>query len=218
MRADDPGPKADGRTRAKTTVTETETARVSAFDVGNLAIPGGFSVPLRGQLVDPQPGRRPHVPGDPAAGTGLRAQLRQPHAVGGQARRAHVCDKGCPDAAAHEKLLTDAAVDWLGATILGKPMTLPLKPLDALPTSAYGVPVRTLALSNAGPGRVQLLAGTPVEASALAPSTTAKTEVRQVAEPMAPTEGKKVCDINDIGDVAAYSIPLRRITLARFSR
>lgn len=51
----------------------------------------------------------------------------------------------CPDAAAHERILTESAVEWFDATLLGVKTTLPVINSNQLPEALAGVDARWLA-------------------------------------------------------------------------
>ncbi|MDO4791279.1 MAG: hypothetical protein Q3999_02210 [Buchananella hordeovulneris] len=56
------------------------------------------------------------------------------------------CDlRECPSASEHERILTEIALDWLGATLLDAPTQLPLRADQELPAQVAGVDARWLA-------------------------------------------------------------------------
>ncbi|WP_116112071.1 hypothetical protein [Austwickia chelonae] len=64
------------------------------------------------------------------------------------------CDKGCPDAAAHEKLLADAATRWLTSLREKADAEIPFAATAGLPEKLGDVPVSWLAHTNSPQRRV----------------------------------------------------------------
>ncbi|WP_371174297.1 hypothetical protein [Buchananella felis] len=55
------------------------------------------------------------------------------------------CDeRACPDAAEHERVMTEVALDWLGATLRGEQTTLPVSASQDLPATVAGLEARWL--------------------------------------------------------------------------
>lgn len=117
------------------------------------------------------------------------------------------CATGCPDAAAHESLLGQAATSWFAATLRAQPSRLPMRAQQWLPTRMFGQDGRFLAVSNAR-GRVSLVAG---ERSERVRSSGVSTQVCRFLPPMAPPQSGRYCPDDRLGSFAAYDVSLRRI-------
>lgn len=59
-----------------------------------------------------------------------------------------ICEGNCPDAAKHERFLTQTATQWFDATLRGRSTSLPIRGTDALPGKLGGSQALWLAATN----------------------------------------------------------------------
>lgn len=119
------------------------------------------------------------------------------------------CDeRDCPDAAAHERLLTAVALDWLAANLQGAQTALPRHSDQPLPTTLADLPVRWLA---ATPGALAW-----VDAAQFTASGTDSAFLCTHADPMDPEPPADACPEPDSGVVQVLTT-VNRLTDATAS-
>lgn len=135
---------------------------------------------------------------------GLGHLLVNPAASAGLGDDRRGCDLvECPDAATHERVLTEVSLDWLGAYILGADTQLPVRADQELPATVAGLPAHWLAATPRAAARLA-----PADLAAAAAGTA---RVCRHVDPMSPQGAADACPEPEEGVVQIVT-PVAHLT------
>ncbi|RRD44040.1 alpha/beta hydrolase family protein [Buchananella hordeovulneris] len=109
----------------------------------------------------------------------------------------------CPDAATHERVLTEVSLDWLGAHLLGADTQLPVRAGQELPATVAGLPAHWLAATPQAAARLA-----PADLAAAAAGTA---QVCRHVDPMNPEPVADACPEPEQGVVQIVT-PVAHLT------